>query len=149
MKQRSWSRFLRSLAVVALAAAASLAVTGPAQAYTCSGGRSITVTGDVSKVSVTFYPECSDNLSHWSGTLYDTKCDGRSARAVLVANQAYGYWQWAHGYNAGNGCGTSSTFRGSDRSVIDYWGLSWVVEVSAGACNTWSCSSYAKGYLHN
>jgi hypothetical protein len=145
--KRSWSRLVGAVAVLAMVATAMLAAAGPAQAYTCSGGRTISVVGDVSRTTITFYPHCSDGRSHWNGTVWDTRCDGRAARVVLVANQAYGYWQWDHGYNAGNGCGSSATYSGSDRSVVAYAGSNWIVEVSVGACS-WSCSSYTRGYLH-
>jgi hypothetical protein len=148
MKQGKRSRLVSVVVVLAVLTASMLFVAGPAQAYTCSTSRSLTVTGDVSKTTITFYPHCSDGKSHWSGTLWDTKCDGRSARVVLVANQQYGVWQWDHGYNAGNGCGTYSTYSGFDNSVVAYAGVSWAVEVSVGACS-WSCSSYTRGYLHN
>jgi hypothetical protein len=147
MRQRSWSWLASVVAVVAMVAAGVLVVAGPAQAYTCSGGRTITVTGDVSRTTITFYPQCSDGKSHWNGTLWDTRCDARSARVGLVANQRYGYWQWDHGYNAGNGCGSSSTYAGSDRSVLAYAGSNWIVEVGVGACSV-SCSSFTFGYLH-
>jgi hypothetical protein len=148
MTRTSWPRVARGLTVVILAAAASLSVGGgTAQAYTCSGGKTITVTGDVSKATVTFYPECSDNRAHWSGRVWDTGCDKRAARVVLIANEAYGYWQWDHAYTSGNGCGSSATFSGSDNSVVDYAGRNWVVRVAVAACNTWNCSSYYNGYL--
>jgi hypothetical protein len=147
MKQQSWFRLVSAVAVMTMVAAGILAAAGPAQAYSCSGGHTISVVGDVSRTTITFYPQCSDGKSHWNGTLWDTKCDGRSARLSLVANQAYGYWQWAHAYNAGNGCGSSSTYVGSDRSVIAYAGSSWSVEVAVGACS-WSCANFTKGYLH-
>lgn len=148
MKSRIWHRLVMTFAVLILSATAAVATSSPAQAYTCSGGRTITVTGSVSKTTVTFYPECSDNRSHWNGTLWDTKCDSRAARVSLTANQAFGYWQWSHGYTAGNGCGSSASYSGSDASVIDYAGSSWIVDVAAGACNTWSCATWTYGYLH-
>jgi hypothetical protein len=148
MKNRIWYRLVITIAAFVLSATAAVAMSPPAQAYTCSGGRTITVTGDVSRTTITFYPECSDNRSHWNGTLWDTKCDGRSARVSMVANQRYGYWQWEHGYTAGNGCGSGASYSGSDASVIDYAGSSWIVEVAVGACS-WSCASWTYGYLHN
>lgn len=118
------------------------------QKSSCSGGKTITVTGDVSKSTVTFYPECSDNKSHWSGTIWDAGCDNRSARVVLLANEAFGDWQWDHKYTSGNGCGSSASFSGCDKSLIDYAGLNWLVKVAVAACNTWTCSTYYNGYLH-
>jgi hypothetical protein len=148
MNNRIWYRLVMTIAAFALTLTAAVATSPPAQAYTCSGGRTLTVTGTASRTTITFYPECSDNRSHWHGTLWDTSCDAKAARVSLIANQAFGYWQWDRAHTAGNGCGTSASYSGSDASVIDYRGSSWLVEVGVGACNFWSCVNFTRGYLH-
>lgn len=146
-------RRLSAAAAVVISVAATLTVlAAPAQAYTCSGGRSITVnnTSGVSRVTLTFYPRCSDNKAHWNGVVHDTSCDGRSGKVVIVGNPSilpdgtvYGVWD--HAYHANNGCGTSASFSGSNYGL----GAPWSVRVSAGACNSWSCATYSHGYIYS
>lgn len=137
-------RNLRALLVAVmtvLLTLTGLAVASPAQAYTCSGGRSVSYTSDdgVASTSVTLYPRCSDNKAHFSGTIRDTKCDGRAARIVLIANWTFDQWSWDRSYEAPNGCNTSATFNGSAPGLA---GNNWYVRVAIGACS-WSCSSYS------
>lgn len=94
----------------------------------------MTVDAGVASASLTFYPRCSDNRSHWSGVIRDTSCDARSGKVLLTS------WAWSsgHAYQANNGCGTSSSFSGSDRALSS----PWEVWVSVGACNSLTCSGY-------
>jgi hypothetical protein len=146
----------RGLATVAAAAMVmAVALVGlaaaPAQAYTCSAGQSISFSNNsgVSRVSVTFYPRCSDNKAHWSGVVHDTSCDGRSGKVVLVANPAMfpdgsAGSVWDRAYHANNGCGTSASFSGSAYGLLPPWTL----RVAAGACNSVTCAAYTNRYLY-
>jgi hypothetical protein len=121
------------------------AAAAPAQAYTCSGGRSVSFSADdgVASTTMTLYPRCSDNKAHFSGVIRDTKCDGRAARIVLVANWTADQWSWERLYEAPNGCGTSSSFQGSGSALT---GSNWYVRVAIGACS-WSCSNYSYRFI--
>lgn len=152
MKAQALRRLSAAAVVVMSVAAALVVIAAPAQAYTCSGGRSITVNNasGVSRVTLTFYPRCSDNKAHWNGVVHDTSCDGRSGKVVLVANPSllpdgsvYGVWDKAH--QANNGCGTSASFSGSNLGLTAPWSL----RVSAGACNSVTCATYTHGYIYS
>lgn len=134
MKGRVARAALSGLAVGCLAVTPQVAGASPAQAYTCSGGRNVTVDAGVASATLTFYPKCSDNKAHWSGVIRDTACDARSGKVVLTS------WAWnsGHAYQANNGCGTSSSFSGSDRGLTS----PWEVWVNVGACNSLTCSGY-------
>jgi hypothetical protein len=141
-------RKLRALLVTAMTvflALTGVTVASSAQAYTCSGGKSVSYSADdgVASTSMTLYPKCSDNKSHFSGTIRDTKCDGRAARIVLVANWTYDQWSWDKLYEAPNGCNTSSSFSGSATPLT---GSNWNVRVAIGACS-WSCSDYSYRFI--
>jgi hypothetical protein len=138
MKRRTWHRLVTRALVLLLPAATLLAVGSPAQAYTCSGGQPITVTGSVSKVTLTFYPRCSDNKAHWRGVIRDTLCDARSGKVILWP------YVWEHSYQANNGCGTSASYSGSDSALRSPWEMA----VMVGACNSISCSGYFTKYLY-
>jgi hypothetical protein len=139
MGRRAARSILSALAVGGLALAAQVTATTPAQAYTCSGGQSVNIDAGVASASLTFYPRCSDGRSHWSGVIRDTRCDARSGKIMLTS------WAWVggHAYQANNGCGTSSSFSGSDRALSS----PWEVWASVGACNSTSCSGYYTRYL--
>lgn len=139
MHTRLWHRLLTPIAVLALPAALLVAVASPARAHSCPGGQSVTVDTPVASAEVTFYPRCGDNQAHWHGVIRDTKCDARSGKVILWAIPEY----WSHAYQANNGCGTSSSFSGSDRALNSPWQL----QVAVGACNSWSCSGYFAKYL--
>lgn len=141
---------VRVAAIVALVAAAlPLTAAQPAEAHSCPGGRRVAFTHyqGVARVDLTFYPECSDNRSHWHATIYDTLCDGREARLSLVANLvAFGGYQWSDGGSAGNGCGSSATDFGTQSSVVDFRPTNWVVRVQILACS-WRCSDADERYI--
>src|SRR5215475_10806401 len=105
--------------IAALLGAGVSAVIGasPAQAATCTNWRSQTITGDVSKVTFSFSNNCSDGLSHITGTVYDTKCDSRQAKAVIVVMRVpligAAYEMWSKTAQVDGGCGNNSTFIGS------------------------------------
>jgi hypothetical protein len=148
-RHRNWSRLAVRAAVVALLATVPLTAARPAQAHSCAGARSLSYTHyqGVARVSLTFYPECSDNQSHWHGTLYDTLCDKREARVSLVANWEGTFAQWEGGGSAGNGCGSSATFTGTRPSIVDYSPASWELRVILKACNFWGCSNNDFEYI--
>jgi hypothetical protein len=139
--KRGFVRGLEVLMTAALASAAVLVVSSPAQAYTCSRGISKTVYHDhgVAKVNINFRASCTDGRVHWDGVVYDTLCDGRAARTFLMSP-----WTPIPGspafespvYTTSNGCGTSSSFKGSSNSpgadAADIW---------LSACNAW-CADY-------
>jgi hypothetical protein len=114
-----------------------------AQAYTCSGARSATYynASGVSHVSITVYPTCSDGQMHFSGIIYDDKCDAREGQLALVGDpldSGFGtFEQWEYGAYAGNGCGTHSSFSGHEAELYSPADL----EIGIGACST-TCATW-------
>jgi hypothetical protein len=146
------SRFMPRLIALAIVAAAltvpqTLLTASPAQAHTCSPAHSRSFTADdgVARAQVTFYPRCGDGRSHWHGTVWDTLCDARAGRFYIIANPIETAQQWGHHYNVPNGCGTSTTFSGSDQ----YVGVvtTWHVVVGVLACN-WRCSDRTDRHIY-
>jgi hypothetical protein len=125
-----------------------------ASSYSCLYSKAVSLynQGGVSHVSMTANWQCSDGRFHASGTLYDDLCDHRSARLVLTANgyllpdQEY-YDQWDWGANAGNGCGTYSTFSMSEPAIeIPPDSTQGDLEILVGACST-TCSDYTRSEI--
>jgi hypothetical protein len=123
MKKNFLRRALSGASVAAITLGGTLfLVAGPAQAFTCahSANHSLTNSTGVSHANFTVSYGCSDGKLHWSGTLYDDKCDSRAARISIYSGfiESLGdQWEWSA--NAGNGCGTHSTFSGSDPAPND------------------------------
>ncbi|HET7018180.1 MAG TPA: hypothetical protein VFI65_29955 [Streptosporangiaceae bacterium] len=131
-----------------LVAAVSLAMTGllalgttEAQAaYNCNHGEGSWVYGPGAKVDIFVYWGCSDNRDHWNGTVYDTKCDAHAGHVEVAADLSIdptvdgfdsSHAQWVWSATAGNGCGTWTTFSGSDPSALDE------ITVGTANCNWW------------
>ncbi|MCT9934124.1 hypothetical protein N5079_28330 [Planotetraspora sp. A-T 1434] len=143
---RTWIyRSIAAVAALVLSATLLTAVSTPANAYTCSGGKSTTLNSDsgVASADVTFYPSCSDGKAHWNGVLRDTKCDGRAARFVISTPYTPFGQAWSRDHNNPNGCHTGSSFSGSDTRL----GSNWHVEIAVGACNSLTCASWTIGSL--
>jgi hypothetical protein len=120
----------------------------PAMAYSCSSPHIESLYGAVSSLNLTYYSNCSDGRVHWSGVLSDTSCDGRAARVVLSGDQFFlldGTYvsAWDDGFSATGGCGTSSSFSGSDFALSS----PWRVTIWLGACGT-TCSDWDTGYMY-
>jgi len=84
------------------------------------------------------YWGCSDGRDHWNGTLYDTKCDAHSAKLVMAgdvidptADNPLGGAIWTWNATDSNGCGTYTTFSGSEPAA------SSDVVAGVGNCNWW------------
>jgi hypothetical protein len=140
------------LAVALTSGGAVMAGSTAAQAasYTCAHSQNITVNSawGVSHVVMTARWQCTDGKFHSSGTLYDDKCDARAGRLAVTANGYYlpdqeYYRQWDWDTNAGNGCGTYSTFSMSEPAVeVSPGAPQGDVKIQVGACNGTSCSNY-------
>lgn len=141
MRVRILSRALTVLAATLIATTSLVAVSSPAQAYTCSGGVSATLVhrDGVATSNVNFYPECSDGRAHWNGTITDTLCDARAARVALMSPwvpiPGAPAFEWGH--TNPNGCRTSSSFSGSNSSLKAY-----AIDMWNGACGYWSCAEW-------
>jgi hypothetical protein len=130
----------------------STAAAAQPASYSCVHSKNITLYNHdgVSHVVMTARWQCSDNRFHASGTLYDDKCDARSARLAMIANGLYlpgldEYMdQWSWDTNASNGCGTYSTFSMSEPAVeIGSEATQGDVQILVGACSV-TCSSYTQ-----
>lgn len=103
-------RLLTLLAALLLAGAICVSGASEAQAYTCSW-RNTSLNDGSASASISFGRNCSDGLSHVSGTVRDISCDGRSARLLLrFFNGGNVFPYRAEEPSATNGCGTSATF---------------------------------------
>lgn len=124
MKGSFVRRALSGASALTLALGGALVLAGgPAQAATCSHGliETLYADGGVSHASLSLSWGCSDGKVHWSGTLYDDKCDAMAGRIAFIGGFVDGQgsdWEWAA--NAGNGCGTHSTFGGSKPTPLDH-----------------------------
>ncbi|MFI6453995.1 hypothetical protein ACIBF6_20840 [Streptosporangium amethystogenes] len=147
MKSRILHRITAGLVSTTLAVMTLVAFTSPANAYTCSGGKSTTLNASdgVGSADITFYPNCSDGKAHWNGTIRDTKCDARAARIIVQSawSGVPGTPAWSHYYEAPNGCNTGRSFSGSAAGMTG----NWRIELYVGACNSTSCSDYTYGTL--
>jgi hypothetical protein len=134
------------LLTLCLLVPATIAASSPAHAYTCAETHTTSYRSDhgVSEVNLTFHPSCSDGKAHWSGTLTDTLCDARGARFVIEAIFYNEVFLWTRGYNASNGCGSTSSFSGSAPALTH---AGWLVRLQLGACNATSCATYTVRYL--
>jgi len=142
---RTVLRRARLLALAAVLGLGTVAVVGisPAYASGCTHGQAEWVFGPngVSKANVTVYWGCPDGKDHWSGTVYDTKCDAHPGRFVIggdaeadpvsVDEFPVARALWNYTYTAGNGCGTYTTFSGSGAAATNR------ITVGAGNCNWW------------
>lgn len=150
MLKHAFKRLVARIAVVVIPAGTLVAVmAAPALAYSCTNGQGILITQsqNLSSANVTFYPKCSDNRAHFSGWIHDIACDNRAGRLVLEANGYFypdGYRdEWGHVYNASNGCGTTTTFSGTDVALTSPWQFT----IDVGACSI-TCSSYTERTLY-
>ena len=131
------------------AVAVTLAMTGlmavdatQALAYSCADDYTTWVYGPsgVAKADVTIYWGWSDRKDHWSGTVYDTKCDAHPAHFVIagdveadpVSVDSFPVVQadWHYANTDANGCGTYTTFSGSGSPAATE-----TITIGAGNCN--------------
>lgn len=140
---------LSATAVVAMFGAAS-----PAYAATC-GGTGENVTAPVAATTFT-WALCSDNsVQIWNGVLYDTNCDSRKAEAWFAIQVIPPGSQLWHGialspvYSAGNGCGSSSTYRNTTLTPSpDCTDCQHRFAVHLLACSTTCSSDYATYFYY-
>lgn len=155
MSRDTWRRLVTRI-VVAVVPAATMLMAGaaPAQAYSCSVTQWTTLyqPQGVAHADLAFSSSCNDGQMHWSGRVYDDKCDGRAGEVGLIMDQFIALdgsvdFAWQHDYTTSNGCGTSATFSGSDRDPGGSWTLSFVVIACSGWFNT-NCSNASVEYLY-
>jgi hypothetical protein len=151
-------RRLAALVAVLLLAGA-MAVAGsraPAQAATCNGS-SRSASSPVARTTFT-WALCSDrSVQVWSGTLYDTSCDNRSAHVNFFTQwKTSGPNTWitnggSSTYKADTGCGNWATYPrvviprdaypGHDCTLGTNSTCQHRMRVHLWACNSTTCSS--------
>jgi hypothetical protein len=98
-----------------------VATATPAQAYTCSGWYYNYLSDGSAAASIHFGIYCSDARSHVYGTVYDIKCDARSAYLHLRFYNGSNAVAYRNEYPSdGNGCGSSATFSYSSTNTRPY-----------------------------
>jgi hypothetical protein len=144
--KRRLSRAVRAAIALSVTVTGALFISIPAaQAYTCSARQQGIYynSGGVSHASLTVLSTCSDGRLHFYGVIYDDKCDARAGDIALVGDPLDlgpgGYYQdWGYNAFAGNGCGTHSSFSGSETKLL-YGHL----QIGVGACNTFTCANWS------
>ena len=140
----------RVLLIATIATSALVVDVAPAHAYTCgyndAGGY---ISHSEVALSFSFEEHCSDGLARVTGTIYDTRRDGRNALTIFrVYRRASDVsYSWSRTAKAQNGCGTSATYTFSGPSP----GLSgWKLWIDMAACSGYglNCSSNYNHYFY-
>jgi hypothetical protein len=149
---RSALRTINRALLTATLVATALVVGGvaPAHAYTCGyNDTSADIRHSELRLSFRFEEACSDGRSRFTGTIYDTLCDGREAIGVMKVYDSPSdqFYLWTNTARAQNGCGSQATFTFSGPSP----GASgWQLRINMAACSAHglNCSTNYNHYYY-